>query len=301
MIKLANVTKKVNGLKIVEDVSFEVPSKKVFVILGTSGCGKTTILKMINRLIEPSCGTILVNGKDIKTEKVEFFRRQIGYVIQNVGLFPHMTVAENIAVVPSLLKWEKEKIIKRVNELLELIGLPYEDFINRYPVELSGGQKQRVGIARALAADPPIVLLDEPFGALDPITRRDMQKEFKKMKSIISKTMTLVTHDILEAFELGDLICLMDKGVIQQIGTPKELLFSPVNEFVKNFFKTNKLQFELKAIKLKDIETYLPKEIVQDKTTNLEDSISDTIEKSNNSLNSDVLFKAFYQAREEIR
>lgn len=244
MLKVTNLTKRFNQKVIVDNVSFSVKEGETFVLLGTSGCGKTTTLKMINRLIEPDSGEIRINGKDIRDNNAEDLRKHIGYVIQNVGLFPHYTVEENISVVPKLLKWNTEKILKRVYQLLELVDLSPAEYLKRYPHELSGGQKQRVGLARALAVDPPLVLLDEPFGALDPNTKRQIHKEFITLESLVHKTMVLVTHDVFEAFELAEMICLMDKGKIQQIGTQKELLYSPVNSFVEDFFKPNKVFLE---------------------------------------------------------
>ena len=239
MIEVSNLSKSYNGNKAVDDVTFSINRGEIFVLLGTSGCGKTTILKMINRLIEPNSGKVKINGNDIQNEDIEHLRRTIGYVIQNVGLFPHYTVEENISVVPNLLKWDKEKISIRTKDLLKLVGLSDIDFLKKYPNELSGGQKQRIGIARALAADPPIVLMDEPFGAVDPITRKQIRKEFKTFESLLHKTIVLVTHDIFEAFELGDKICLMDNGKVQQIGTSRELIQKPANSFVKEFLDAN--------------------------------------------------------------
>jgi osmoprotectant transport system ATP-binding protein len=254
MIQASNLTKKFNGQTAVENLSFTVGEGQTLVLLGTSGCGKTTTLKMINRLIEPTSGELYIKEKNILEEEPTGLRRRLGYVIQNIGLFPHYTVEQNIAVVPRLLKWEQNRIKERIKELLLLVGLvPPEDFSKRLPEELSGGQQQRVGLARAFAADPPIILLDEPFGALDPITRRQIQKEFKKLEQIMSKTMILVTHDTFEAIDLGDKICLMDNGCIQQIGTPKELLFSPKNAFVQDFFRANRFVLELKVFQLKDL------------------------------------------------
>lgn len=244
MIEVVSLTKKYNGKTVVDNISFSVGEGETLVLLGTSGCGKTTTLKMINRLIESDSGLIKILGKNVKDEKPEILRRNVGYVIQNIGLFPHYTVEENIAVVPHLLNWEKTKIKKRTNELLELLGLSPKDFLKRYPSELSGGQKQRVGIARALAADPSIVLLDEPFGALDSITRGQIRKEFKSLESLLKKTMVLVTHDIFEAIELGDRICLMDKGKIEQIGKVKDLVFAPASNFVRSFFDDHRIHLE---------------------------------------------------------
>ena len=244
MLQVTNLIKRFDGKLVVDNISFSVNEGETFVLLGTSGCGKTTTLKMINRLIEPDLGEICINGKNIRNENPENLRKHIGYVIQNIGLFPHYTVEENIGIVPKLLEWDKKEISKRVYALMELIGLSPNEFLKRYPHELSGGQKQRVGLARALASDPPLVLLDEPFGALDSNTKRQIHKEFITLESLVNKTMILVTHDVFEAFELGEKICLMDKGKIQQIGTQKELLYSPVNSFVKDFFEPNKLFLE---------------------------------------------------------
>ena len=244
MIEVSNLTKKINNKTIVDNISFSVNPGETFVILGTSGCGKTTTLKMINRLIEPTSGVIKINGKNVKDEKPEILRRHIGYVIQNIGLFPHWTIAQNISIVPLLLGWDKSEISKRVHALLELVDLPPKDFIKCYPHELSGGQKQRVGIARALAADPPLVLLDEPFGALDTITRRQIRREFINLESLIHKTIVLVTHDVMEAFELADKICIMNKGKIEQIGTQKDLFFKPKNQFVRDFLEDDRKKLE---------------------------------------------------------
>lgn len=246
MLEVRNLSKSFDKKIVVDNISFSVSSGETFVIVGTSGSGKTTLLKMINRLIIPDSGEIKIATENIKHKKPEILRRHIGYVIQNVGLFPHYTVEQNVSVVPQLLEWDKSKTLKRVHTLLELVDLSPKEFLKRYPHELSGGQKQRVGIARALAADPPLVLLDEPFGALDPITRRQIRREFINLESLIHKTMILVTHDIIEAFELADKICIMDKGKIQQIGTQKELFFSPANDFVRNFL--SEVQKKLETI-----------------------------------------------------
>ena len=253
MIIARNVSKKFNGINAVNDISFEVKEGQTLVFLGTSGCGKTTTLKILNRLIEPSAGEITIDGKNILSLKPEILRRGIGYVSQNNGLFPHYTVAENIAIVPNLLKWGKEKTSERANALLTQLKLPVTEYANKYPDELSGGQKQRVALARALVSDPPVLLMDEPFGALDPITRASIRKEFLELPELKSKTIVLVTHDVQEAFELGDQICLMDKGIIVQTGTPEELIFKPVNEFARNFFSHQRLQLELSALKFSNI------------------------------------------------
>lgn len=257
MIRAEHLSKYYGTVKAVDDISFEVQEHENFILLGTSGCGKTTTLKMLNRLIEPNGGKIWINGQDILAQKPEELRRGIGYVLQNNGLFPHYTVGENIAIVPQLLKWDDKRIENRIAELIEKLHLS-ADQLKAYPNELSGGQQQRVGLARALVADPPILLMDEPFGALDNITRSRIQAEFKELDELKKKTIIMVTHDVQEAFTLGDRICLMDKGKIIQIGTPAELLFKPVNDFVQNFLDGQRLQLEFKAIRLKDIWTLLP-------------------------------------------
>ncbi len=257
MIEAINLTKKYQQFTAVDNISFKVNGGETLGLVGTSGCGKTTTLKMLNRLIEPSSGHILIQGKDCRQGKPETLRQRIGYVIQNTGLFPHFTVAENVAVVPRLLKWKNKRIAQRINNLLRLVGLPPEEFTHRYPHELSGGQQQRVGLARALAADPPIILLDEPFGALDQITRHQIQQEFKHLESLLHKTMVLVTHDIQEAITLCDRICLMNRGKIEQIGTAKELIFQPSNDFVRDFFGSNRFQLELSVVLLEDLLPWL--------------------------------------------
>ncbi len=260
MIEVRNLTKHFDRVTAVDQLSFKVEEGQNLALIGTSGCGKTTTLKMINRLIEPSQGQVLVNDIDVLHQPKESMRRQIGYVIQDIGLFPHYTVEENIGVVPRLLKWEASRLRERTYSLMEKLGLAPETYAGKYPEQLSGGQQQRVGIARALAASPPIVLMDEPFGALDPMTRRDIRREFKKLEELASKTTIIVTHDVEEAFEMGDLICLLDKGQVQQIGSPRSLLFRPANEFVVNFLAGQKLQLEFEVVRLRDLFAYLPVE-----------------------------------------
>jgi osmoprotectant transport system ATP-binding protein len=256
MITVEQLSKHFGEVKAVNGISFEVKDHETLVLLGTSGCGKTTTLKMINRLIEPTSGRIWIDGKNIFDQPAEILRRSIGYVLQNNGLFPHYTVAENIAIVPLLLKWDSKKIEKRICELIEKLHLS-PDQLKAYPTELSGGQQQRVGLARALVADPPVLLMDEPFGALDNITRSKIHAEFKALDELKRKTIIMVTHDVQEAFELGDRICLMDKGKIVQIGTPAELLFKPVNHLVDSFLKEQRLQLEFRTIRIKDIWSLL--------------------------------------------
>ncbi len=252
MIVAEHLSKQFNQTVAVDDISFEVKEGETLVLLGTSGCGKTTTLKMINRLAEPSGGRISVNGKDVLEQNPDQLRRGIGYVLQNNGLFPHYSVAENIAIVPKLLKWDQQKIDDRTKTLLEKLHLP-ESYLPLYPNELSGGQQQRVGLARALMADPPVLLMDEAFGALDPITRASIRKEFKQLDELKRKTIVMVTHDVQEAFEMADRICLMDAGKIKQIGTPTELLFHPADPFVTSFLDEQRLQLELKAVSLNDL------------------------------------------------
>jgi len=257
MIRVEQLSKHFGSINAVDGISFEVADHEKLILLGTSGCGKTTTLKMINRLIEPTSGSIFIDGKNIYDQSSEILRRGIGYVLQNNGLFPHYTVAENIAIVPQLLKWESKRIEKRIAELLEKLHLS-KGQLKAYPNELSGGQQQRVGLARALVADPPVLLMDEPFGALDNVTRSRIHAEFKALDELKRKTIIMVTHDVQEAFELGDRICLMDKGKIVQIGTPVELLFNPANNFVESFLKEQRLQLEFKAVRIKDIWALLP-------------------------------------------
>jgi osmoprotectant transport system ATP-binding protein len=258
MISVKNLSKKFDGVEAVSDISFEVEEGSTLVLLGTSGCGKTTTLKMINRLIEPTSGEIKINRRSILDQEPEELRRNIGYVSQNNGLFPHFTVSENIAVVPKLLNWDKQKIKNRTAELLDQLKLPLQQYGQKYPGELSGGQKQRVSLARALVSDPPLLLMDEPFGALDPITRVGIRKEFLELPELKRKTIVLVTHDVQEAFELGDQVSLMDKGKIVQNGSPSDLLFKPADDFVGNFFKDQKLQLELGSLKISAIWDQLP-------------------------------------------
>lgn len=234
MIELRNLTKKFASHTAVEDVSLTVAQGETLVLLGTSGCGKTTTLKMINRLIEPTHGSIRVDGVDVRQQAGPELRRRIGYVIQDGGLFPHYTVAEAIATVPRLLGWESKATQERTRELIAKLQLP-ETVLTRYPTELSGGQRQRVGLARALAAKPPVVLMDEPFGALDPFTRRHVRRELFGLTELKETTVVLVTHDVNEALELADRIALMDKGKLVQIGKPDVLINHPVSDFVRDF------------------------------------------------------------------
>lgn len=239
MIQLSHITKSFDGgkTKVVNDVSFTIETGETLVILGSSGAGKSTILKMINRLIVPSHGEIEVDEKNILDYDVIELRRSLGYVFQGVGLFPHLTVAENIAIVLRLTKQPKAKQIQRARELLDLVGLAPEKFMKRYPQELSGGQQQRIGVARALAADPNYLLMDEPFGALDAITRDDLQQEILRLKKQLNKTIVFVTHDVFEALCLADRLAVMHQGRLEQIGRKEELIHKPATPFVRELFE----------------------------------------------------------------
>lgn len=234
MITLEHVTKKFDDQIAVNDLSLKVEEGELCVFVGESGCGKSTTLRMINRLIESDEGIISIDGKDIKSYKPEELRRRIGYAVQSTGLFPHMNVRDNISVVPRLLKWDENKILQRVKELIVMVGLDVENYINKMPSELSGGEAQRIGVARALAADPDYVLMDEPFGAVDPLNRTNLQNEFLKIQKQLKKTVIFVTHDIDEAIKMGDKIAIMKNGVLQYFGTPEGMLKSK-NEFVASF------------------------------------------------------------------
>ena len=254
MIRLEHVTKTFPGahtVRAVDDVSFEVAAGELCVLIGPSGSGKTTTMRMINRLEVPTAGRVIVDGRDISSLDVVALRRSIGYVIQQGGLFPHFTVADNVSIVPRLLGWPAEQRRRRAPELLALAALPPEHFANRYPRQLSGGQQQRVGVARALAADPPIVLMDEPFGAVDPIARKQLQRELRRIQAEVRKTIVFVTHDISEAFLLGERIVLMIDGRVVQNGTPADLLRRPADPFVTNFIGEDRglraLQYTLLA------------------------------------------------------
>jgi osmoprotectant transport system ATP-binding protein len=253
VIRVSGLTKHYGAHAVVRDVSFALAAGETLVLLGPSGCGKTTLLKMLNRLVEPDGGTVEINGRNVRSQRPEQLRRGMGYVIQQVGLLPHYTVAENVAVVPRLLGHAPAAIAARTTALLTRLHLPPARYAGQYPHQLSGGQQQRVGLARALAADPPIILLDEPFGALDPLTRASIRREFRELEELRSKTVVLVTHDVTEAFELADRILLLDSGQVQQLGTPRELLFRPANDFVRRFFAAERLALQLRVLTLGNI------------------------------------------------
>jgi osmoprotectant transport system ATP-binding protein len=237
MIKICNITKKYGEFTAVNNLSLTVNNAEFLVVLGPSGCGKSTLLRLINKMIPRDSGEIEVDGDNIDDLKGEDLRKTIGYVIQSIGLFPHMDVKRNIATVPHLLKWNESKITQRVDEMLDLVGLDPNQYRNKKPFELSGGEAQRIGVARAIASDPDILLMDEPFGAVDPINRLRLQKEFRKIQRKLKKTVVFVTHDIDEALLLSDRICIMNQGEIVQLDTPERIVLNPKNDFVKNFFK----------------------------------------------------------------
>ncbi|QPA60329.1 ABC transporter ATP-binding protein [Lysinibacillus sphaericus] len=251
MILFDNVSKMYSNDHVaVKALNVEIKKGEFFVIIGPSGCGKTTLLKMINRLIPLTEGTIWINGKRVSDYNIHELRWSIGYVLQQIALFPHMTIEENIAIVPELKKWSKTKIQKRVDELLELVGLEPEKYRQRKPKELSGGEQQRVGVIRALAADPEIILMDEPFSALDPISRTKLQDDLLDMQRKIQKTIVFVSHDMQEALKLGDRLCVMKDGEIVQIGSPQEMVENPVNDFVQQFIGVNSVhnRFDIRTV-----------------------------------------------------
>lgn len=242
MIRFEHVTKQFpDGTEALKDISLVFPTHKLTVVIGPSGCGKTTLMRMVNKLEKPTSGDIFIDEKPITDLEEVKLRRSIGYVIQRIGLFPHMTIAENVSLVPRLLEWPGEKSDKRVEELLELVGLDPKVYKERYPLELSGGQQQRVGVVRALAGDPNIILMDEPFSALDPISREQLQDDLQNLQREIQKTIVFVTHDMDEALKIADKIILMRDGEVEQVGTPQELISNPANDFVKSFIGVERI------------------------------------------------------------
>ncbi|WP_219268508.1 ABC transporter ATP-binding protein [Pseudomonas sp. Xaverov 259] len=258
MIQIDNLNKQFGSITAVEDVSLTVEEGKICVLLGPSGCGKTTTLKMINRLVAPTSGTIKIAGRDTSEMDSVSLKRSIGYVIQQVGLFPNMTIEDNICVVPNLLGWDKTKSRKRAAELLEVVALDPSLFLKRYPCELSGGQQQRVGVARALAADPPVMLMDEPFGAIDPINREVIQDEFMRIQRQVNKTVLFVSHDIDEAVKMADCIALFHNGKIEQFGCSDDLLARPNSEFVANFMGSDRIMKRLRLLRSVDVASKIP-------------------------------------------
>lgn len=257
MIRLENLSKTFPGQTspAVNDLSMDIYEGEIVVFVGPSGCGKTTTMKMINRIIEPTGGKIILDGEDVTTTNPDKLRRRIGYVIQQIGLFPHMTIADNVATVPKMLGWDKDRTNSRVDELLETVGMD-RSYRDRYPKELSGGQRQRVGVARAMAADPPIMLMDEPFGAVDPITRDRLQDEFLRLQEEIQKTIVFVTHDIDEAIKMGDRIAILrEQSVIAQYDTPERILTDPADQYVEDFIGSGASLKRLSLSKVRDIKT----------------------------------------------
>ncbi|UIJ60189.1 ATP-binding cassette domain-containing protein [Amycolatopsis acidiphila] len=256
-IQLEHVTKRYPGTRqpAVEDVTMTIPAGKIVILVGPSGCGKTTTMRMINRLIEPTSGRITIGGEDALSLNPDRLRRKVGYAIQQAGLFPHFTVAQNIAVVPGLLGWDKKKVGNRVEEMMDLVGLDPKQFHDRYPRQLSGGQQQRVGVARALAADPPVLLMDEPFGAVDPITRGNLQDELLRLQSELHKTIVFVTHDFDEAVKLGDKIAVLgDQSKILQYDTPDAILANPADDTVAGFVGAGASLKQLTLLRVRDVE-----------------------------------------------
>jgi osmoprotectant transport system ATP-binding protein len=276
-VEYRHVTKRYRGQPepAIEDLSLEVPAGEICVLVGPSGCGKTTALRLANRMIELSGGDILLDGQSIRKRPAAELRRGIGYVIQQIGLFPHLTIGDNIAVVPKLLGWSKRRIAERLEELLELVSLPV-DMRDRYPAQLSGGQRQRVGVARALAADPALMLMDEPFGAVDPINRERLQNQFLRLQSEIRKTILFVTHDIDEAIKMGDRVAVLQKGgVLAQYATPPELLMNPASDFVEDFVGADRALKRLSLLRVRDIDLWkAPLASVGEPTVNVRAAIA---------------------------
>ena len=253
LIEFKNIRKDFKNKTILKDITLKINRGELVAIIGSSGCGKTTTLKMINRLIKPTSGKIFINGEDIASKDVIKLRRNIGYVIQQTGLFPHLTIRENIEMIPKVEKLNKASIEKRTLELMDMVGLNSNDFLDRYPTELSGGQQQRVGVARAFATNPEIILMDEPFSALDPITRVQLQEELIDLQSNLKRTIVFVTHDMDEAIKIADKICIMNKGEIVQYDTPENILKNPINDFVSEFIGKNRIWSSPEFIRAKDI------------------------------------------------
>ena len=253
MIEFKNVSKVFRNKTVLDNVSFKIEKGELVSIIGESGCGKTTTLKMINSLIKPSSGKIFIDGEDIGFKDVIKLRRNMGYVIQQTGLFPHMTIKENIELIPNIEKINKGDIEKKTYELMEMVGLNPKEYLDRYPTELSGGQQQRIGVARAFATDPEIILMDEPFSALDPITRLQLQDELIDLQSNLKKTIVFVTHDMDEAIRIADKICIMNSGKIIQYDTPENILKNPYDDFVSEFIGKNRIWSSPEFIRVKDI------------------------------------------------
>lgn len=316
MLKVEQLVKQYGDKKVVNRISFEVKKGEILALLGKSGCGKTTTLKMINRLITPSGGKILINDVDAMQQNVDDLRRKIGYVIQENGLFPHYTVAQNIAIVPKLLHYSPAQIEQLIPEMLTQLELPV-DFQHKFPHELSGGQQQRVAIARAIATKPPLLLMDEPFSALDPITRTGVRERFVALSKEVGITVVVVTHDVAEAIEMADVICLMNDGEIEQMGSADELIFQPKNEFVRSFFDGNRLETELKVLKVQQVLPFLHPVKQADQETipiSTEQSLYEVLEQNTHrtrplklmnqqvtlgTIQAEMLFQAFQQYKQQ--
>lgn len=272
-IELQQISKKYGSRYAVESLDLIIEGGELLILIGPSGSGKTTTLRMINRMIEPDSGSIRINGQDVMQLDPVRLRRNMGYVIQNIGLFPHMTIGENVGLVPKLEGWDEKSTTGRVRHLLDFVSLPPERFIKRYPRQLSGGQQQRVGLARALSMDPPLLLMDEPFGALDPILRKQLQKEFLEIKKEIGRTIVFITHDIEEAFRLGDRIAIMDNARLVQVGAPEDLIFDPVNELVADIVDTKRKFKHMDTLNVKDLMTPLDAKYILDGGVNVCDAV----------------------------
>lgn len=287
MIELIEVSKSFNGRTVLKDISLKITEGETMVLIGPSGSGKTTLLKMINKLILPETGRIMIANENIQFKDSIQLRRKLGYVIQEIGLFPHLTLYKNITIMADILSWPENKIKNKVSSLQHLLNIENIDLTKSYPDEISGGQRQRIGIARALMTDPDIILLDEPFGALDPITRLNIRKEFRQLEYLLKKTMVMVTHDVSEALELADHICVLHEGRILQTGTPEELLIKPENGFVTEFFKDEYFTFHMSRLKIRDLlsqidlQTGIPGKVTAiDPDQNVFDTINDNLIKN---------------------
>jgi len=291
LIEFKEISKQYNHNTAVDDVSFKIPSHQFCVLIGPSGCGKTTTLRTVNKLVIPSGGKVLIDDRDIDDFPLTELRRKIGYVIQTIGLFPHMTVEKNISVVPRLLKWSREKIRRRVSEMLELVGLNPDQYSKKSASELSGGEAQRVGVARALAGDPPILLMDEPFGAVDPINREVLQESFMRIQRELKKTIVFVTHDMDEALKMADIVAVMQQGRLIQFDTPLNILSQPKNAFVKSFFGNDRV---LKRLAMMNALDY-----IIDKESG--SALSYTVEKEETFSLKDALTRLLEEQTETIR
>ncbi|WP_269849346.1 ABC transporter ATP-binding protein [Methanosarcina horonobensis] len=278
-VRLENITKTYGEQFAVKNLNLEVQGGELLILIGRSGSGKTTAMRTINRLTEPDSGTVFINGTDVREFDPVRLRRNIGYVIQNIGLLPHFRISENIGLLLKLEGWKEGEIRERVRDLLNLVSLPPENFMDRYPHELSGGQQQRVGLARAMALNPPLFLMDEPFGALDPLLRTQLQDEFCKIKKELGRTIVFVTHDINEAFRLGDRIAVMNSAELVQIGTPEELIFSPASDLVAEIVDSKRKYRHIDALKVGDMMQPLAREYILDPGLSAENALDIMVRK----------------------